>query len=229
MSVTEGFEEREDPDDATVVRPAAGTMPEDEPEVDDATVVRAAPAPDPAPDLDDATIVRPVPEASDETVVRTRRHAAEAGDAGDETAVRARPGVTASVALPVDDPTASARSIGVTTLPALDPERRITAVPGRAPWEPELEPERGVRPGAPVVYGARSEFRGDPRLGPDLLHQRLGDAPAAAPVLVREQRAALPSMERRARRARIATLVGYGAAVLVAAGGLWLIADLAFG
>lgn len=211
MNEIDGLDEL---DDATVVRPAP---------VDDATIVRPRRADD-AP-VDDATIVRPKPAAGDDG-----DHGAD-GEAEDRTVARsARHGVTASVALPVeDDDTVSGRSLSVTTVPALDPERRIAAVPGRAPWEAEPVPERGVRPGAPVVYGARSEHGGDLPLGPDAVHERLGDAPPATPVHVREARAALPSMERRAQRSRVGTLVGYGAVVLVAIAGLWVVATLAFG
>lgn len=168
------------------------------------------------------------PEEFDEATV-VRPHAREADD---DTAPRPRPGITTttggSVALPVDDPEASARSLGTGTLPGLDPERRIAPVPGAAPWESLPAPERGVRPGAPIVYGARSGYAAAPE-GVDEVHRLFGDPPAAAPVPVREGRGALPSMERRARRVRSRTLLCYAAVVLAAVLGLWGVAVIAFG
>lgn len=197
----DGAEAADDPDDRTVVRPAPSEPPED------------------------ATVVAPRDAAADETVVAPPR--AEVDDA---TEPRTRGG--GSVALPVEDPgPASPVSLSLRTAsgPGLDPERRIAAIPDRKPWEEGPAPERGVRPGAPVVYGARSERLGDSGAGPDDLHRRLGDPPAARSVPVREHRPALPSVERRARRLRRRTLLGYAAAVLVAALGLWGVAILAFG
>lgn len=225
-------------DDATVVRPRG----EDSAEADDATVVRprrelreareaaAADVPGTGGDdvgaavddaVDDATVVRPHRKAPDEvddaTIVRPRRRDAEEHSTG------------GSVALPVEEPEVSGRSFGTGSTPGLDPERRISAVPDRAPWETGPVAERGVRPGAPVVYGARSEYAGGAQPGADEIHRRLGDPPPATFVPVREGRSALPSVGRRTARARIGTLIGYAAVAVVAVLGLWGVAVLAFG
>ena len=212
-------------DDATIVRPVP---------VDDATFVRPAP-------VSDATVVRPRPrprsgdrdereQTTDVTAPRrlaeTRRQRRKRQER--DAAQTASVSTSASVALPVDDPEAG-RRWGSRKQQGLDPDRRIAPVPGTAPWDPELMPERGVRPDAPVVYGPRSEHLGDSVLGADEVHRVLGAAPPARPLAVRERRAALPSLERQARRTRIITLLAGVAVLGVCVAGLWLVATLAFG
>jgi len=212
-------------DDATVARPRTSR----EEAVDDATILRPRPR-DPG-EADDATAVRPQPqddelEAADPeaTLMRPRRESRTAPASGSGSA-----GITGSVAMPVEEPEVSGRSFGTESAPGLDPERRIAAVPDRLPWETRPAAERGVRPGAPVVYGARSEHLGTPLAGVDEVHRQLGDPPPATFIPVREGRSTLPSMTRRAARARVGTLVGYGIVVIVAVAGLWGVAVLAFG
>ncbi|MBK0417603.1 hypothetical protein JD276_00940 [Leucobacter sp. CSA1] len=125
----------------------------------------------------------------------------------------------------------SAPSTGRRTGKGLDPSRRIPAVPGDVPWASTPVPEPGVRPGLPVVYGARPPADGGPE-EPDGIRRRLGPPPAApASPLAAEQapRPALPSLERRTRRRRVVTLACYTAAILVSGFGLWGVAVLAFG
>lgn len=176
-------------------------------------------------------------EQNDETVVHRRPSAAEpdaeativvpSRAATDSSRVRRRATGGGSVALPVDGPETLSHTLGA--VPGLDPERRIGAVPGVLPWERGPEPERGVRAGRPVVYGARSEFAGASAAGVDGVHQLLGDPPPARPVVVRAGRRALPSVERRARRIRVRTLLAFAAVVVIAVAGLWGTAVLAFG
>lgn len=112
----------------------------------------------------------------------------------------------------------------------LDPERRIGPVPGAAPWEQPPVVERGLRPGVPVVYGTRAEgFFGSRGSGADDIVARLGPPPDARPVVVRRDRALLPSVERRSRRLRRATLASYAAALVLAGTGLWAIGALVLG
>lgn len=168
-------------------------------------------APAPGEPDDELTVVRPAPGAGVGT-----GHGVGTTTGG-------------SVAMPVEDPEVSARSLGTGALPGLDPERRIAPVPGSMPWDALPEPERGVRPGAPIVYGARSEHANAAQVGTDEVHRLLGDPPAVAPVPVRAGRSALPSMERRARSLRLRTLLCYAGVGVVAVLGLWGVAVLAFG
>lgn len=191
-----------------------------EPRDDDATVAR--PRAQVEAEVDDATVVHPM--------LNTRQRAQAAGTArgGAPGAAGGGSASHGSVALPVDEPVASSLSFD-TGGAGLDPERRIGPVPGTQPWSATPTAERGVRAGTPVVYGARPERLADARGGIDEVHRRLGDPPPARDMIVREGRSALPSMERRARRARSRTLLCYGAVVLVAVLGLWGVAVLAFG
>lgn len=217
-------------DDATVVRGGAGSGAESaageaRPEaVDDATVVRPRLRPygDADVEVDDATIVHPMLHPRQGTQVAGTAVGGAPGAATHGSAARG------SVAMPVDEPVASSLSLD-TGGAGLDPERRIGPVPGTQPWSAPPTAERGVRAGTPVVYGARPERLADARGGIDEVHRRLGDPPPAREMTVREGRSALPSMERRARRARSRTLLGFAAVVLVAVLGLWGVAALAFG
>jgi len=109
--------------------------------------------------------------------------------------------------------------------PPLDARRRAPESP--FPHSGRSEPRFGVRPGRPVVYGARS----DAFLAPDdgAVTARIGDPPAPAEPVPAAARDALPSLARQNRRFRVLALAG-GAAVLAIVGfGLWGVASLAFG
>lgn len=199
----------------------------DDTEVSDETVVRAPRERDEASN-----------EASDDTVLRVPDALSEPAQVSDDTVPRQ----SHSVALPVDEPepgpgpgsgqfghrSQPSRTNTPRQLSSLDPERRIDAVPGRAPWERDPAPIRGVSAGASVIYGARSERMGDTRLGFDQITATVGPAPTQGQVGVRDGRSTLPSIEKRGRRMRILTLVGFGAVIVLAATGLWAIAMLAF-
>lgn len=118
---------------------------------------------------------------------------------------------------------------GAPVAQGLDPRRPIAAVPGSAPWDSGPEVERGVSQGLPVSYRARPHQMGAPLPGLDEVQRKLGPAPAAAPVAVRQGREALPSLERRERRGRVATLLLFGAVLIVSVAGLWGLALIAFG
>lgn len=119
---------------------------------------------------------------------------------------------------------------GTTGAPVgLDPERRIGEMPARMPWEEPPSPEPGLHQGLPVVYGPRVSGRDGAGSGEDEVVRRVGPPPPSSAVTVRRGREALPSLARRDRRARRATLLLYGAVVLAGALGLWGVARLAFG
>ena len=119
---------------------------------------------------------------------------------------------------------------GTTGAPVgLDPERRIGEMPARMPWEEPPSPEPGLHQGLPVVYGPRVSGRDGAGSGEDEVVRRVGPPPPSSAVTVRRGREALPSLARRDRRARRATLLLYCAVVLAAALGLWGVARLAFG
>ena len=220
-------------DDATVVAPQASV----ETPADDATIVAAQPAPltdDATVVVSDATVVVNDPQfvakreqLAELTVVvpsapQPRKRRSELRDQGvQRTATEAPP-----VAEPADDRTAVslARSSS-----GLDPERLIAPAPGTMPWELPPSGERGVTQGLPVSYGARSESQGMPPTGPDEVQRRLGPAPQGHHVQVRGGREVLPSLVRRDRKRRVATLAGYAAALLVCVLGLWGVASIAFG
>ncbi len=233
-------------DDETIVRARPA---DDVGDVGDETIVRAKPLDDetivrPREANDEAideTIVRPRPGASDDTAPRGRKEsrrqrrmrleqetAAASGSSASASASGLSASASASVAMPVDDPEAG-RSWTARRQQGMDPDRRIAPVPGTAPWDVEPRPERGVRQGAPVVYGTRSEHVGESLLGADAVHREIGAAPPARSVQVRPDRGALPSLDRRARRGRITTLVVGCAVLVVSATGLWVIAAFAFG
>lgn len=112
---------------------------------------------------------------------------------------------------------------------SLDSRRRISAVPGATPWDEAPAGERGVSQGIPVSYGARAEGFQEPLQGIDEVQRRIGPAPVANYVAVREGREGLPSMARRSSRERVTTLALYAGVVAVSLLGLWGIAKLAFG
>ena len=223
--------ERTDPgpsaasDDATVAVPRKAPA-------EDATVVVPRPAP-----AEDATVVvpRPVP-ADDATLVVARpeptgdsssQHSSSARLSSSESFRRSRTGGTTSSrnpAPPVEEPEHLNVSRAIASLmfkSPLDPRRRARESP--FPETGASAPRQGVRPGMPVVYGARSESR----FAVGVAASPSGPISAGQPVVPREGRASLPSTARRNRREQVITLAG-GAGMLVAvAFGLWWIGSLA--
>lgn len=187
---------------------------------------------------DERTVVRPrligSGEVSDETVVRPL--AAALSDASEETVVRPRPSsvddqtrVSGAPASPSTEKKAEPGSHIGSESAALDPRFRASGAPETAPWELLPEAERGVRPGLPVVYGARHGGSVAVLAGPDEISRQIGRPPAATSVPVREGRAALVSVARRTRRVRVAVLGAYALVIVIAGVGLWGVAKLAFG
>lgn len=222
-------------DDETVVVPqAADDLP-----ADDATIVAVQPSlgtDDATVVVSDATVVVNDPQLgakheheqlSELTVVvpsapQSRRRRRELRDQSVQR--------TATEAPPIAEPTDDRTSISLArSASGLDPDRPIAPAPGMMPWEQPPSGERGVMQGLPVSYGARSESQSMPQTGPDEVQRRLGPAPQGYQVLVRGGREALPSLMRRDRRRRIATLAGYAAALLVCVLGLWGVASIVFG
>ncbi|WP_427869698.1 hypothetical protein [Leucobacter luti] len=218
-----GAEPGADAEDATVAvpRPVADdqTVVVPRPAAEDATV--AVPRPAPAAD---ATVVVPRPEPARHT---DSRHHASARLSSSESFRRSRTGGTTSSrnpAPPVEEPEQLNVSRDIAALmfkSPLDPRRRARESP--FPESASSKPRQGVRPGMPVVYGARS----DSSLAVGVAASPSGPISAGQPVVPREGRASLPSTARRNRREQVITLAG-GAGMLVAvAFGLWWIGSLA--
>lgn len=103
------------------------------------------------------------------------------------------------------------------------------AAPTAPPWQIDAPIERGVSQALPVRYPARPYQVSEPRHGLDEVQRRIGAAPAASPVAVRQGREGLPSLERRTRRGRMVTLILFGVVLLGSIAGLWVLASIAFG
>lgn len=114
-------------------------------------------------------------------------------------------------------------------MPTNDPQRRIAPAPGTELWEALPQGERGVSPQLPVTYGSRQESTGRAQLGPDEVQKRLGPAPVARAVEVREGLESLPSMVRREQKRNRLTLAAYAGVTIACVLGLWLVASNAFG
>lgn len=195
------------------------TVLSDDTMLSDRTVVRRPGAGDQAvmhaTEVDDLTVVRE-PIVDDHTVVRPLKR-----DRGNRAANRAAN--EATVAPPIEEPATGSRSRTSRTLPSLDPQRRIAEVPGRAPWQKEPTPVRGVNAGSTIVYGTRSEHMGDTKRGVDYVHMTVGPAPEPHPVEVRAGRQQLPSLAKRSRRMRRLTLAAFALTIVASATGLWFI------
>lgn len=203
------IDERTIVSDATVVRPIDRTVVRTR-GIDDASATPAQPA-------DELTVVRPV-------IRPPHRDAAE-----DATIVRALEDTLPRAAAPA--PRTMTAPVAAPHTPAAPGEETMAdrALLGLPPWELGPEPERGVRPGLPVVYGARGIGVQPTADGFDTVASVLGPAPEVATQMVRADRAALPSMERRALRESVLLLGGAAAACVVSVLGLWFVARIAFG
>ena len=174
---------------------------------------------------DDETVFAPR-RAVDETVVATRN---EPGGEGAEPETDPVPAPVPESDR-VERPLAASRPDGrAADRRGLDPARPIPPSPGTSPWEALPAGERGVTRGLPVSYGARPRTAAGAVHGPDEVQRRVGPAPQGEPRAVRDDRDALPSLARRDRRRRRATLVLYAATALLSLLGLWGVAALAFG
>ncbi|MEJ6488241.1 hypothetical protein PQI23_00700 [Leucobacter sp. USCH14] len=198
---------------------------------DDETVVtprRAASEP-----LDETVVTprRAVPASADETVVTPRaapRPAVRAAPS-DSTAHGGSTGVGASrnPAPPVDEPPPrelppelAARMFKS----PLDARYRVPEAPSPAP--DHALPRRGVSPALPVITSQRTGRRSAAGTETDA---RFGPPPASRPAPPPADRAALRSTVRANRRFGIGALAGFAGTVVIAIGGLWLVAVLAFG
>jgi len=181
-----------------------------------------------ATDTDPTVVARPL--ADDDLTVVVPRSAGSPKAAPAHAAESVRPAAPLDTTQPID--TAERRL--ASTLhdhesPALDPQRRIAAVPGAAPWERGPAAVPGLHQGLPLPYAPRSPGSAAAEAGPDEVQRRVGPPPGPSPVVARGGRETLPSLERRERRARRLTLIAYPLVIVAASAGLLLIAILAFG
>ncbi len=203
-------------EDRTVVVPGR--------EPDDRTVVVPRSSGDP---IDDRTVVVPHREAEEHTAVVPGPAAPRRRPLISRT--ETVPTFSGTPAPPVDEPPMqpSPELAALMFKKPLDPKRTVPESP--FPRTEQSLPKRGVRPGIPVLYTARTEQLGvrDAELA-EAIARRLGPPPAGAPLPV-APREGLASVGRANRRFRIATLVGFGTAVAVSVAGLWWVWAAAFG
>lgn len=141
----------------------------------------------------------------------------ENSDAVDETVVRPRP-------------PASAEETDATVIRATRAVRGEGSLRG-SPAPPVPDPGHPAPTAAattPRVYGARPEPAAALPERADAILQAIGLPPPAAETQPGADREGLPRLSTRFRRARIATLVAFAAAVVVSVAGLWTIVRLAF-
>ncbi len=221
-------------DDRTVVVPQS--------QDDDRTVAVPAPAPAPTPEREDLTVVVareagaaaegrtvvvPAREAEDRTVLAPRNPAARrrTREEGADTVST----FSGTPAPPVEEPRIepSPELAALMFKKPLDPKRTVPDSP--FPRSEQALPQRGVRPGMPVLYSVRTEHTNahDAELA-EAVVRRLGAPPESAPVPV-AQRDGLPSMARANRRFRAVALGGSAAALAVSVAGLWWVWSVAFG
>lgn len=203
-------------DDLTVVVPGR--------EPDDRTIAvpRSAGAP-----VEDHTVVVPHLVAEEHTVVAPMQAPANRRQLIDrsETATT----FSGTPAPPVEEPPMepSPELAALMFKKPLDPKRMVPESP--FPHTEQSLPKRGVRPGMPVLYTARTEQVGaQDAERAAAITQRLGPPPAGAPLPF-AQREGLVSLRRVNRRFRIATLAGFVAALAVSVTGLWWVWTVAFG
>lgn len=240
------------PLDQTVVtpKPSEGSTPLDR------TVVTPRPnTPEPPAQLDH-TVVTPRPVESP-TAAETPPAPAGAPAAPapiDETIVTPRRAVQrdqqTSTAAPPLDPTAAAlpeRPRGASFNPAppvadpapgelppeiaarmfkspLDAKYRIPDAPTEAPSH--ALPRRGVSPALPVITSSRAGRR---NVATSATDARIGAPPESRAAPPEAEREGLRSTERANRRFGMGTMIGFGVSLVVAVGGLWIVAILAFG
>lgn len=137
---------------------------------------------------------------------------------------------TTSIGMPVAEPESDlAAALSGRSVRALDSSRQIAPVPGADPWRELPVGAGGVTQELPVRYGASARTEVPVRTGFDEVLRRVGAAPAAGSVTVREGRDRLPSLARRDRRSRRVTLVGFASVTVLCVLGLWGVAAIAFG
>ncbi len=203
-------------DETVVVMAAAEVSTSDE------TVVVATPSSDETvvTPVSDATVVSPTPALARR---RDRRLGSQqqVPSAGDPA-----PPVVAAT-----DSRVSSHGVAVSGgfSAGLDLERPIAPVPGGMPWEYQPTGERGLAQGLPVSYGARVSTGIPLHTGADEVQRQIGAAPQATPVYVAQGRFELPSLEKKNRRRKLATLVLYGCVTVATAFGLFGVAAIAFG
>lgn len=241
--------------DRTVIVPSAGDA--DDTEATVVTPRRPAGPRRPAAPLDQTVVTPKSSEAStplDRTVVTPRPDTPEAPAPIDETIVTPRRAAqrdqqTPTTAPPLD-PTAAAlpeRPRGASFNPAppvadpapaelppeiaarmfkspLDAKYRIPDAPTEAPSH--ALPRRGVSPALPVITSSRAGRR---NVATSATDARIGAPPESRAAPPAAERHGLRSTERANRRFGTGTVIGFGASLVVAVGGLWIVAILAFG
>lgn len=161
----------------------------------------------------------------------------------EETAPRRRarraappPDVESTVVRPRQDPDATIVTGRPEPEPAPAPKRRrrrerepaLTRTARTAPPAPPA-PQHTDAPWSRIAYGARSVPTTRSGGGPDAIQAAIGPPPQTGvqpPVPPRPQ---MPRLAKRFARARVVVLASYGAAILVSAIGLWVVARIAFG
>ncbi|WP_156322509.1 hypothetical protein [Leucobacter musarum] len=192
----------------------------------------------------DETIVTPKPsEAStplDRTVVTPRPNTPETPVPLDHTVVTPRPldptaavlperprGASFNPAPPVADPAPAELPPEIAARmfkSPLDAKYRIPDAPTEAPSH--ALPRRGVSPALPVITSSRAGRR---NVATSATDARIGAPPESRAAPPEAQRHGLRSTERANRRFGTGTVIGFGASLVVAVGGLWIVAILAFG
>lgn len=185
-------------------------------------------------DPDEETVVTPrraMAEASDETVVTPRPNAPAPSDETVVPAVAPAPAALANSlsrnpAPPVDEPAPlelppelAARMFKS----PLDARYRVPEAPTSAP--DHALPRRGVSPALPVITSTRAGRRAVAGAETD---SRFGPPPESRPAPPAAERSALRSTARANRRFGIGAVAGFAGSLVVAIGGLWAVAVLAF-
>lgn len=177
----------------------------------------------------DETVVVSEPaqsERNDETIAMPRARARELNDATVASRSRSR-SLSRNPAPPVEEPAPlelppelAARMFKS----PLDARYRVPEAPTPAP--DHALPRRGVSPAMPVLTSQRSGRRVASGADTDA---NFGPPPESRPAPPAADRAGVRSTARANRRFGIGAVAGFAGSLLVAIGGLWFVAVLAFG
>ncbi len=211
--------ESREPSDETVVTPRVEPV-----EAPDETIVTPRRARREATDETVAVSGASQSERHDETIVTPRASQAAAAAPAPPAAPRA---LSRNPAPPVDEPAPlelppelAARMFKS----PLDARYRVPEAPSPAP--DHALPRRGVSPALPVMTSQRSGRRSASGTDTDA---NFGPVPESRPAPPPADRTGVRSTARANRRFGIGAVVGFGSSLIVAVGGLWLVAVLAFG
>ncbi|WP_336659103.1 hypothetical protein [Leucobacter sp. USHLN153] len=179
----------------------------------------------PKPSDDTVVVAAPDPVAPEETVVVPRAPGTGAPRSA-QTAARVPSRSAVNPAPPVAEPRRAELPPELAARMFKSPlstKYRVPTAPNEAP-ERAL-PRRGVTPALPVLSTSRA---GRLNVGSRETDARIGPPPPAAALPPAADRSGLRSLERADRRFGIATVIGFGVSVVLAAGGLTAIAFVVF-